>query len=117
MKIALCGPPHSGKSVLRERLNRAIRALAPDVYPYVLTTNPDSEGSWFQETYQRDSELANHLKAATKQKWTPSGLRTTGNVCGFLGAGIMSSKVHFLKWNVLQAALPWFRNGAQVGNG
>ena len=72
MKIALCGPPRSGKSVLRERLKRAIRALAPDVYPYVLTTNPDGEGSWFQETYRRDPELANQLKAAAKQKWTPA---------------------------------------------
>lgn len=72
MKIALCGPPQSGKSVLRERLKRAIRTLAPDVYPYVLTTNPDGEGSWFQETYQRDPELANQLKAAAKQKWTPA---------------------------------------------
>jgi CRISPR-associated protein Csx3 len=72
VKIALCGPPQSGKSVLRERLKRAIRALAPDVYPYVLTTNPDGEGSWFQETYHHDPELANQLKAAAKQKWTPA---------------------------------------------
>jgi hypothetical protein len=40
LKIALCGPPQSGKSVLRERLKAELSRLTPTVYPYVLTTNP-----------------------------------------------------------------------------
>ena len=71
MKIALCGPPHSGKSVLRERLKEALFAQAPGLYPYVLTANPDGEGSWFQAAYQRDPAEALALKGVAKRKWTP----------------------------------------------
>lgn len=71
MKIALCGPPHSGKSVLRERLKIALRKQAPDVYPYILNTNPDGEGAWFQEACGNDPALAQQLKAAAKQQWSP----------------------------------------------
>ena len=70
MKIALLGPPHSGKSVLRERLKRAILKLDSGVYPYVLTVNPDGEGSWFQESYERDQEQALLHRTAAKRPWT-----------------------------------------------
>lgn len=70
MKIALCGPPHSGKSVLRERLKAELKRSGPDVYPYFLTTNPDGEGAWFQSTYAHDPELATALKRANKRKWS-----------------------------------------------
>jgi len=70
MKIALGGPPKSGKSVLRQRLKMAIQRLDPNVHPYVLTTNPDGEGAWFQETYRHDPEAAARLKQSAKQAWS-----------------------------------------------
>lgn len=70
MKIALGGPPHSGKSVLRQRLKAELRTLAPDLYPYFLSTNPDGEGAWFQQTFAHDPELASSLKHTAKQPWS-----------------------------------------------
>ena len=70
MKIALCGPPQSGKSVLRERIKSALLALDPSVYPYVITANPDGEGSWFQQAVRTDPEAAQAAKKNAKQKWT-----------------------------------------------
>lgn len=71
MKIALAGPPHAGKSVLRQRLKMALHLLAPEIHPYVLSTNPDGEGAWFQEAYQQDPAAALALKKQAKQAWTP----------------------------------------------
>ena len=73
IKTVLCGPPHSGKSCLREGLKQVILALhrvgkAP--YPYFLTGCPDGEGAWYSETARRDFELAKRLKEAYKTKFT-----------------------------------------------
>lgn len=73
MKVVLCGPPHSGKSCLREGLKQAIMPIhragkAP--YPYVITACPDGEGSWYAETARRNPDLAKQLKAAYKAKFT-----------------------------------------------
>lgn len=73
IKVVLCGPPHSGKSCLREGLKQAILSLnrtgqAP--YPYVLTACPDGEGSWYSEAAQRDPILTQQLKQAYKTKFT-----------------------------------------------
>ena len=70
MKIALCGPPQSGKSVLRERLKSALLALDPSFYPYVITANPDGEGSWYQQAVHTDPDAAQAAKTLAKQKWT-----------------------------------------------
>ncbi len=71
MKIVLCGPPHSGKSCLREGLKQAIMRVEGAPYPYVITGCPDGEGAWFQEAAQNDPELARELKDAYKAKFTP----------------------------------------------
>lgn len=73
IKVVLCGPPHSGKSCLREGLKQALMNLhragaAP--YPYVLTACPDGEGSWYSEAAQRDPVLAQQLKQTYKTKFT-----------------------------------------------
>lgn len=62
MKIVLCGPPHSGKSCLREGLKQAILAIPDAPYPYIITACPDGEGAWFQETVRRSLEDARKLK-------------------------------------------------------
>jgi CRISPR-associated protein Csx3 len=49
VKVVLCGPPHSGKSCLREGLKQAIRQIPNAPYPYVLTACPDGEGAWYFE--------------------------------------------------------------------
>jgi CRISPR-associated protein Csx3 len=67
MKIILAGPPRSGKSCLREGLKQAIRRVPGAPYPYIITACPDGEGSWFQETVNRDPEEARQLKTAYKQ--------------------------------------------------
>ncbi|MBL8237409.1 MAG: hypothetical protein JNM66_08325 [Bryobacterales bacterium] len=71
MKIALCGPPHSGKSVLRQRLKQALLAQNPNLYPYILSANPDGEGSWFQHAYHTNPASAAANKNQAKQKWSP----------------------------------------------
>ena len=70
MKLLLCGPPHSGKSCLREGLKQAIRRIEGAPYPYVITACPDGEGAWFFEAAQRHLESALQLKAAYKAEFT-----------------------------------------------
>ena len=71
MKIVLAGPPHSGKSCLREGLKQVIFAISsrnPAVpYPYVITACPDGEGSWFQETAAKYPKVARTCKEAYKK--------------------------------------------------
>lgn len=75
MKIVLAGPPRSGKSCLREGLKQAIftrqRNNSDIPYPYVITTCPDGEGAWFQETVEKYPEVAKACKEAYKGKFTP----------------------------------------------
>lgn len=81
MKVVLCGPPRSGKSCLREGLKQAIRAVPGAPYPLVITACPDGEGSWFQETVNRDPDLAATCKTAYKGKFTPEFVvRVSANV-------------------------------------
>jgi len=67
MKIIICGPPHSGKSVLREGLKKAILAIPNASYPYFITACPDGEGAWFQETASRFPEESLKLKEEYKR--------------------------------------------------
>jgi CRISPR-associated protein Csx3 len=75
MKIVLIGPPRSGKSCLRQALKDAIRSLPGAPYPYIITGCPDGEGSWFQETVNRDPNLATRCKAEYKSKFTTEFVR------------------------------------------
>lgn len=70
MKVVLCGPPHSGKSCLREGLKRAIIGFKNGPYPYVITACPDGEGAWYSEAARRDPVLARQLKEAYKGRFT-----------------------------------------------
>lgn len=70
VKIILCGPPQSGKSVMREGLKEAIKAIQTNFYPYVITACPDGEGAWFQGAMNVDKELARSCKAAYKSTFT-----------------------------------------------
>lgn len=70
-KIVLAGPPRSGKSCMRQGLKEIISSNPENPYPYILTACPDGEGSWFQETMNANSELANKLKSEYKAKFTP----------------------------------------------
>lgn len=71
VKVVLCGPPQSGKSCLREGLKQAIRRIPGAPYPYVMTANPDGEGSWFSQTSQRNVDEARQYKTAYKTEFTP----------------------------------------------
>ncbi len=70
VKIALCGPPHSGKSCLREGLKTAIQQLKDDT-PYILTACPDGEGAWFYQAVNDNPERAAELKEINRSKFTP----------------------------------------------
>lgn len=70
MKVVLCGPPHSGKSCLREGLKQAILRIEGAPYPFVITACPDGEGAWFSEATQQNPQLARQLKEAYKAKFT-----------------------------------------------
>ncbi|KYC40395.1 CRISPR-associated protein Csx3 [Scytonema hofmannii PCC 7110] len=71
LKVVLCGPPHSGKSCLREGLKQAILGTLNAPYPYVITACPDGEGSWYHKTYQQNQGLANDSKPRLKSELTP----------------------------------------------
>jgi len=75
VKVVLCGPPQSGKSCLREGLKQAIRHIPGAPYLYVITANPDGEGSWFSETAQRNLEEARQYKTEYKTEFTPEFVR------------------------------------------
>ena len=83
IKVVLAGPPHSGKSCLREGLKQAILAFQQknsDVpYPYVITACPDGEGAWFQETMEKYPEIAKACRAAYKGKFTPEFVELVAN--------------------------------------
>lgn len=72
VKVVLCGPPNTGKTILRDALKQAILKLkdAPKDF-YVISGCPDGDGSWFCETGQKYPELAAKLKAEYKAKFTP----------------------------------------------
>ncbi|KKW41079.1 hypothetical protein A3I46_02625 [Candidatus Kaiserbacteria bacterium RIFCSPLOWO2_02_FULL_54_13] len=70
-KIVIAGPPRSGKSCFREGAKQAIKNLPNAPYPLFITACPDGEGAWFQETMNKDPELAAKLKADYKSKFTP----------------------------------------------
>jgi CRISPR-associated protein Csx3 len=69
MKLAIVGPPHSGKSCLRESLRLAMIAERPGLRPYCLDTTPDGEGAWFQAAYQKDPLLATQLKSRKRREF------------------------------------------------
>lgn len=71
IKVVLCGPPHSGKSCLREGLKKAILSILGGPYPYVITACPDGEGAHFSQTHQRDDEYAREIKETCKAPFTP----------------------------------------------
>lgn len=75
MKIVICGPPHSGKSVFREGIKQGIRQILDAPYPYVITACPDGEGAWFQETVEHDAELAKRCKDSYKSQFSPEFVR------------------------------------------
>lgn len=67
MKVVLAGSPRTGKSCLREHLKQAIISIAPHgPYPYVITANPDGEGSWYQTAAGRDREDAHQNRTRHK---------------------------------------------------
>ena len=70
-KVVLCGPPNTGKTVLREALKTAILKLpeTPEDF-YVISGCPDGDGSWFCETAQKYPDLADSLKEEYKAKFT-----------------------------------------------
>lgn len=70
MKVVLCGPPHSGKSCLRQGLKTVLSQVPGAPYPYVITACPDGEGAWFHETATNNPELAKQLKKLNKQAFS-----------------------------------------------
>ncbi len=71
IKVVLCGPPHSGKSCLREGLKEVIFSTLNVPYPNVITSCPDGEGSWFQKAYEVNPEFAIEIKRRLRAKLTP----------------------------------------------
>ena len=74
LKIVLCGPPHVGKSCLREGLKQVLMAhyqQQRSPYPYVLSACPDGEGAWFAVTHERTPALAGQLKSKYRTPFTP----------------------------------------------
>lgn len=72
VKIVLCGPPNTGKTVLRDGLKEVIlkSKLAPKDF-YSISGCPDGDGAFYSETAQKYPKLAEELKAEYKAKFTP----------------------------------------------
>ena len=70
IKVVLCGPPHSGKSCLREGLKKAILGNLGVPYPYVITACPDGEGSYYQEACKNNQSVAAQCKQNNKSDVT-----------------------------------------------
>jgi CRISPR-associated protein Csx3 len=66
VKLALGGPPNSGKSCLREGLKRQIMGTLNAPYPYVISACPDGEPAGMQEIHNRDPKLAKDIKKSYK---------------------------------------------------
>ena len=66
--VAICGPPHSGKSVLAYTLSRALRTR--QIAHYVLRAFPDGEGDWANEA---DQALVRRIRI--KGSVTPEWIR------------------------------------------
>ena len=71
IKLVLCGPPHSGKSCLRDGLKKAILGILGAPYPYVITACPDGEGSWHKAAYENDEKSTKNIKLTNKGDFTP----------------------------------------------
>lgn len=65
-KIIVAGAPQSGKSVLRELIKRAVRAIPNSPYPYFVTAAPDGEWAGFQQSVALDPDLARKMKTDYK---------------------------------------------------
>ncbi|MBR8828042.1 MAG: hypothetical protein DSM107014_09105, partial [Gomphosphaeria aponina SAG 52.96 = DSM 107014] len=70
LKIALIGPPNTGKTCLREGLRKAL-AQEQNLDYYLISGCPDGDGAWHSETAQKYPELAKELKEEYKAKITP----------------------------------------------
>ena len=57
--VAICGPPHSGKSVFIAAFYRAIQRLRSDNFVFLERANPDGEGMWYSES---DPAIAQQLR-------------------------------------------------------
>ena len=75
LKIAICGFPSVGKTVLRDGLKTAIRQnlAAADDFLYVVSGCPDGDyPAWVADTAKNDPELAYRLrKACQAEEFTP----------------------------------------------
>ncbi|WP_313954496.1 CRISPR-associated protein Csx3 [Aulosira sp. FACHB-615] len=79
IKVVLCGPQNSGKSCLRDGLKKTILGNLGAPYPYIITACPDGEGSWHQEAYENDEELAKTTKYINKADFTPEFTQKAAN--------------------------------------
>lgn len=70
IRVVLCGSANSGKSCLREGLKQALRELQSNIYPYVITGQPDGDGCFTFETYRYDPSYASELKQTLKSQST-----------------------------------------------
>jgi len=70
IRVVLCGSANSGKSCLREGLKQALLGLQSNIYPYVITGQPDGDGCFTFETYRYDPIYASELKQTLKAQST-----------------------------------------------
>jgi CRISPR-associated protein Csx3 len=72
IKVVLCGPPNTGKTVLRDGLKQTISQIdnAPNDF-FVISGCPDGDGAWFSETARNNEKRAKELKKAYKANFTP----------------------------------------------
>jgi CRISPR-associated protein Csx3 len=90
VRVVLCGAANSGKSCLREGLKQALWNLKLQIYPYVITAQPDGDGCFTFETYRYDATYASELKQTLKSQ----------------SKGFMPEFVHLVAGWVRNASLP-----------
>ncbi|MGB3508984.1 MAG: CRISPR-associated protein Csx3 [Microcoleaceae cyanobacterium] len=72
IKVVLCGPANTGKTVLRDGLKTAIFKFesAPQDF-FAISGCPDGDGAFYSETAKKYPDLAKQLKAEYKAQFTP----------------------------------------------
>jgi len=85
IKVVLCGPENTGKTVLRDGLKEAISKLndAPTDF-FVISGCPDGDGAWFSETARNNPALAKELKKAYKANFTPEFAQQKAQVIKYI---------------------------------
>lgn len=121
MKLALMGPPHTGKSCFKAALKTAFGRLPARPYLYVIDATADGEGAWYHETAARHPDLARSLKERKRKPytwkfadWAAGSVRDCGERYVLIDTGGMITLMNCLVWAFASHALLLHKDPASL---